>query len=176
MIEWFAPHRGPVIAAFVDRDGVLNEHIENGYVLGLHELRWIPGALDGLRRLDTTGMGVVIVSNQSCVNRGLLSAGHLVEIMDGMVSTMNAAGIRCYGWITCPHRPDEHCSCRKPGTAMLERAANVIGVDLKRSVLFGDSASDIEAAGRVGMAGVLVPRNEAGALRAAVERFCETSV
>jgi HAD superfamily hydrolase (TIGR01662 family) len=91
--------------------------------------------------------------------------------MSAMVSTLAVAGAPCAGWVCCPHRPDEGCACRKPGTAMLERAAGVTGITLQRSAFIGDSRSDIEAAKNAGMTGFLVRRNHPHALAEAVDRI-----
>ena len=156
-------------ATFVDRDGVINEHVAGGYVLSPEEFRWLPGALESLRRLGASGRPLIVVSNQSCINRGLLTVSTLRSIMSDMLAVIQAGGATCAGWICCPHRPDEGCECRKPGTAMLKRAAEQTGVDLAGSILIGDSTSDIEAAERAGMKGVLVGRNDPRALTAAVD-------
>ena len=172
MIEWFAPERSDArAAAFIDRDGVLNEHIAGGYVLKAEDFRWLPGAVDSVRRLGESGLAVIVVTNQSCINRGLIEKSTFTAIMHDMVRILQLSGVACSGWICCPHRPDEGCACRKPGTAMLERAAEITGVDLPRSVLVGDSTSDVEAAGRAGMNGILIERNSPSAFAAAVDRI-----
>jgi D-glycero-D-manno-heptose 1,7-bisphosphate phosphatase len=158
-------------AAFLDRDGVLNAHIAGGYVLARAEFRWLPGATDALRRLTDAGRVLIVVSNQSCVNRGLLAADELEAIMAAMVADLAAADVPCAAWLSCPHRPDEGCACRKPGTAMIERAAEMTGAALDRSILIGDSPSDMAAAQRVGMRGLMVERNAPYDFAAAVERL-----
>jgi D-glycero-D-manno-heptose 1,7-bisphosphate phosphatase len=158
-------------AIFIDRDGVINEHIAGGYVLRQDEFRWLPGAIDSLRRLSETGLPLFVVSNQSCVNRGLLERAALAGIMSAMVATLREGGVPCDGWICCPHRPDEGCPCRKPGAAMLERIATVRGVRLDESILIGDSPSDVEAAHNARARGVLVERNSPASLEAAVARI-----
>ena len=173
MIEWFAPtagREGSTIGTFVDRDGVINEHIPNGYVLNREQFRYLPGAVAALRRLCEGGHSLIVITNQSCVNRGLLDPATLHAIMAEMVRTLRTAGVPCAGWVCCPHRPAEGCACRKPGTAMLERAAHVTGIALHSSSFIGDSDSDIEAAHRAGMTGILVRRNDPLALSEAVDR------
>lgn len=170
MLEWFAGGGHLVSpAVFLDRDGVINEHIAAGYVLQHADFRWLPGVVAALRRVSLIGRPIFVVTNQSCVNRGLLDVETLQSIMSEMVATLHAAGVACGGWLCCPHRPDEGCRCRKPAAAMLERAAAVTGVSLSTSVLFGDSLSDIQAAQRVGMRGVLIERNAPQSLAAAID-------
>ncbi len=171
MFEWLAPGKCESnVAAFIDRDGVLNEHIAGGYVLGREDFRWLPGAADSMRRLAASGRTLIVVTNQSCINRGLLDERDFRAIMDEMIATLAAAGAPCAAWFCCPHRPDEGCACRKPGSLMLERAAERTGVRLARSVLIGDSPSDVGAAERVGMESMLIERNSPRAFAEAVDR------
>jgi D-glycero-D-manno-heptose 1,7-bisphosphate phosphatase len=171
MLEWLAPGaRAGGAAAFVDRDGVLNEHIAGGYVLAREDFRWLPGAVDSMRRLAESGRTLIVVTNQSCINRGLLDERDFRAIMRETVATLRAGGAACAAWLCCPHRPDEGCACRKPGSLMLERAAELTGVDLARSVLIGDSPSDVRAAERVGTEGMLIERNSPAAFAEAVDR------
>jgi histidinol-phosphate phosphatase family protein len=170
MIEWFSDtsYDGRP-AVFFDRDGVINEHIADGYVLSQSDFKWLPGTIRSMQRLIAGGRSIFIVSNQSCVNARLLPRDVLASIMTKMVETLSEAGVPITAWLCCPHRRDERCGCRKPGTAMLERAAAVTGVSLRNAVLIGDSASDIEAAECVEMRGILIGRNSSPALAAAVD-------
>lgn len=177
MLEWFSSRKPrAVTGAFLDRDGIINEHIAGGYVLDRSDFRWLPGVVTALGRLAATGRTLFVVTNQSCINRGLLSADKLTSIMMEMIEELDQAGVPCAGWLCCPHRPDEGCLCRKPGSAMLRRAAAVTGVRLNQSVLIGDSPSDIEAAQRVGTRGFLVERNSPPALAAAIDHLVGETV
>jgi D-glycero-D-manno-heptose 1,7-bisphosphate phosphatase len=174
VIEWFAPEAKraePACGTFVDRDGVINEHIPNGYVLRPEQFRFLPGAIDALRRLTEGGHALVVITNQSCVNRGLLDLATLNSIMAEMVRRLGEAGAPCAGWVCCPHRQDEGCACRKPRTAMLERAAGITGIALENSAFIGDSRSDIEAAESARMNGILIRRNDSRGLSEAVDRI-----
>jgi D-glycero-D-manno-heptose 1,7-bisphosphate phosphatase len=101
----------------------------------------------------------------------MLDERGLRAIMSDMIVELRAGGAACAAWICCPHRPDEGCACRKPGSLMLERAAELTGVRLERSVLIGDSPSDAGAAQRVGMESMLIERNSPRAFAEAVDRI-----
>jgi D-glycero-D-manno-heptose 1,7-bisphosphate phosphatase len=174
IIEWFGETTRAVRPiVFVDRDGVINQHIESGYVLSQDDFRFIPDVIANLKRLTDGGRDIIVISNQSCINRGLLDPETLRTIMDDMVAAFEEAGVSCIAWLCCPHRPDENCSCRKPGAAMLERAAAKTGTQLPKCVVVGDSVSDLAAARRVGSDSFFVQRNNQWSLAPIVDRILE---
>jgi len=137
---------------FVDRDGVVNERILDGYVLTWSDFRWRPDALASLAALAKAGKPIVVVSNQSCVGRGLLGADALVDIMDRMAARLEENGSPLTAWYCCPHAPDAGCDCRKPKPGMLRRAARELGFDLAACHMIGDTESDVAAGAAAGCA------------------------
>ena len=142
-------------AVFLDRDGVLN-HNRHDYVKSWTEFEFLPGALEALRRLGCLGWPVVVVSNQSAVGRGLVSLAEVEAINARMVAEVQQAGGRLDRVLYCPHHPREACDCRKPRPGLLLQAAEELGLDLARSFMVGDAASDIHAALAAGCRPVLV--------------------
>ena len=142
-------------AVFLDRDGVIIEN-RSDYVKSWEEVRFLPGALEALRRLSRTEYALVLVTNQSSVGRGIISLDQAMGINRRIVAEVEAQGGRIDASYLCPHRPDEGCSCRKPAPGMLLRAAEELELDLKRSYAIGDAISDIEAAWAAGVRGILV--------------------
>jgi D-glycero-D-manno-heptose 1,7-bisphosphate phosphatase len=138
----------------LDRDGTINE--ETGYVLRPDELRLIPGAGEALRDLRGLGLGLVVLTNQSPIGRGMLTVAELEEIHARLGELLAALGVRLDGIEFCPHRPDEGCSCRKPGTLMVERAAAALGFDPGEAWLVGDHGSDLRLGRAVGARTILV--------------------
>jgi D-glycero-D-manno-heptose 1,7-bisphosphate phosphatase len=138
----------------LDRDGTINEEI--GYVLRPDELRLIPGAGEALRELRGLGLGLVVLTNQSPIGRGMLTVAELEEIHARLGELLAAMGVRLDGIEFCPHRPDEGCSCRKPGTLMVERAAGALGFDPGEAWLVGDHRSDLRLGRAVGARTILV--------------------
>jgi len=138
----------------LDRDGTINEEI--GYVLRPDELRLIPGALGALAGLQALGLGLVVVTNQSPVGRGMMTAGELDAIHERLRDLLAADGVTLEGIEVCPHRPDEGCACRKPGTLMVERAVKALGFDPRESWIVGDHAADMGLGRAVGARTILV--------------------
>jgi D-glycero-D-manno-heptose 1,7-bisphosphate phosphatase len=135
---------------FVDRDGVVNEGPHDGFVLTWNEFRWRSDALTALATLAKAGWPIVVVSNQSCVGRGLLAPEALVDIMDRMTSSLEANGSPLAAWYCCPHAPDAGCDCRKPKPGMLRRGARELGFDLASCHMIGDAETDMEAGAAAG--------------------------
>jgi len=153
-------------AVFLDRDGVINENLPY-YVKSWDEVHILPGVLDALRTLRQTPFAVVVVTNQSAVNRGLLTLAVLHDMHARLQAVIADAGGQLDGIYFCPHRPDEGCACRKPQPGLLLQAATALHLDLARSYLVGDAITDVEAALAVGVQPLLV-RTGRGADHAAL--------
>lgn len=151
-----ARHRShaPRPAVFLDRDGTLVP--DSGYMSDPDEVRLFPGTAATLRSLASAGWALVVISNQAGVGRGLFDLTRAYEVMARLRTQLRAEGVELDAVYLCPHRPDEGCACRKPNTALLERAADDLGLALRRSAMVGDKWIDVEAAHRVGAIGVLV--------------------
>ena len=138
----------------LDRDGTINEEV--GYVLRPDELRLIPGVAEALRELQDLGLGFVVVTNQSPIGRRMLTLAELDEIHDRLRELLAASGVTLDLIEVCPHRPDEGCACRKPGTLMVERAAAALGFDPAACWIVGDHAGDMRLGRAVGARTYLV--------------------
>lgn len=156
-------------ALFLDRDGVINENRPD-YVTKPEQFRFLPGALDALVALAASSFRVVVVTNQSAVGRGYMTAGTLDDIHGRMLDRVRAAGGRIDAIYACPHRPAEGCVCRKPGSELLDRAARQLGIDLPASLLIGDAASDVQAALAAGCRPILVLTGRGEEARAELTR------
>jgi D-glycero-D-manno-heptose 1,7-bisphosphate phosphatase len=146
--------RAPRTAVFVDRDGTLI--VERGYLAEGAELELLPGVPRALHNLRAAGFPVIVISNQAGVGRGLFPLARVYEVMARLRRELRAHGVELDGIYFCPHRPDEGCACRKPGTELLERAAEDQQLSLRRSTMVGDKLIDSEAGRRAGGSGVLV--------------------
>ena len=144
-------------AVFLDRDGVVN--IDHGYVSRREDFEFVPGTLAACAQLHQRGMLLVVVTNQSGIGRGLYGEDDFRRLSAWMSAEFAAAGAPLAGVYHCPHHPQATlapfrlaCDCRKPAPGLLLAAARELSLDLSRSVLFGDKASDIEAALAAGVA------------------------
>lgn len=131
-------------AIFIDRDGVININ-RTDYVKRWDEFSFLPGSLEALRKLSALDWPVVVISNQSAIGRGLVTAEVVAKINTRMVEEVRQGGGRIDGVYLCPHHPDAGCACRKPRPGLLYQAALELGLALESSYLIGDAESDILA-------------------------------
>ena len=128
-------------AIFLDRDGVINRNRDD-YVKNTQEMEILPNVSDAIKLLNEKNFLVVIISNQSAINRGLLSVETLDEIHQFLKKEVAKKGAKIDAIYFCPHRPDENCGCRKPQPAMILRASEDLEINLLKSYMIGDRDSD----------------------------------
>jgi D-glycero-D-manno-heptose 1,7-bisphosphate phosphatase len=131
-----------ITTAFLDRDGVINVDSPD-YIKSWAEFRFIPGSLEAIARLTRAGIAVIVITNQSAVNRGMISPEALETMHRRMCRTVADSGGCITDIFFCPHRPDEDCDCRKPEPGMILAARDRYGFDLASAVMVGDSEKDI---------------------------------
>ncbi len=146
-------------AVFLDRDGVINRNRKD-YVKSREEFVLIPGAADAIGRLNLAGIPVVVVTNQSCVGRGIITRERLDDIHDYMKELLAEKGARVDAIYYCPDTPFQESECRKPKEGMLLKAAKDLGLKLKGSWMLGDSQTDIEAGKRAGCKTYMIHEGE----------------
>jgi D-glycero-D-manno-heptose 1,7-bisphosphate phosphatase len=138
-------------AVFLDRDGVINRKPPEGeYVTRWEELELLPGVAEAIAVLVKAGFLVIVVSNQRCVAKGLLTVRELDSIHQRMRDNLAAVGAVITGVYYCPHDTQPPCDCRKPAPGMLFTAVRDHEVDLAGSWMVGDSDTDVEAGKKAG--------------------------
>jgi D-glycero-D-manno-heptose 1,7-bisphosphate phosphatase len=145
------------------------------YIRSVAEWIPLPGSLDAIARLTAAGFSLAVVTNQSGVGRGYLSLATLADIHREMQAQIEGAGGRIAGVYVCPHRPDEHCDCRKPKPLLLTQAIAALDADASATCYIGDKMSDVEAARAAGVRPILVGSAVPDAAAADVERFADLS-
>jgi D-glycero-D-manno-heptose 1,7-bisphosphate phosphatase len=138
----------------LDRDGTLI--IEWEYLADPQGVELLPGVITGLRHLREVGLGLVVITNQSGVRRGYFDDVQLALIHEKLHDLLQACDVCMDGIYVCPHTPDDNCSCRKPRTGLLVRAAHELGFDPRASFVVGDKTRDVELGRRVGATTFLV--------------------
>jgi D-glycero-D-manno-heptose 1,7-bisphosphate phosphatase len=138
----------------LDRDGTIN--VDRHFLADPAGFELIGGAAEGLLRLVRLGLGLVVVTNQSGVGRGIVDPDSLAAIHDEMARQLEAHGVRLDGVYWCPHRPEDDCTCRKPRTGLVDRAAAELSFDPTEAFVVGDRPRDIEMGQAVGATTLLV--------------------
>jgi D-glycero-D-manno-heptose 1,7-bisphosphate phosphatase len=131
-------------AVFLDRDGVLVvPQMRDGRSFAprrLEDLHFYSEAKAALDRLKGEGYLLVVVTNQPDVGNKLISPSTIKQMHDRLCQELPIDRIE-----VCSHAQADDCVCRKPKPGMLLNAARECGIDLKKSFMVGDRASDIEA-------------------------------
>jgi D-glycero-D-manno-heptose 1,7-bisphosphate phosphatase len=159
MIIWIkTPQRQSRRFLLLDRDGVINEDRPD-YVKHRREFHFYPEALEALRWLRKQQVPVVIISNQSGLNRGIIAWEDFWDIHTWMLRGILDSGGDVLGACYCPHRPEEGCSCRKPSPGMIKAASEIFQFSPPETVFIGDRDSDMLAAKRAGCPGLILDRS-----------------
>ena len=143
-------------AVFLDRDGVINE--ERNYVCSIDEFHFIDGVFDACLEMGKAGYRLIVITNQAGIARGYYTEDDFHHLTKWMLNEFRQHGIEIDAVKYCPHHPAHgvgdyrrDCDCRKPAPGMILRAAKEHSLDLRRSILVGDKATDIEAGRAAGV-------------------------
>lgn len=148
-------------AAFIDRDGVINE--ERNYVHRIEDFVLLPGVAQGLALLRDAGFRLIVVTNQAGIARGYYDKNAMDLLHVHMCELLAQQGVSLEAIYFCPHHPlgsvpslAVECNCRKPSPGMLLQAAQDFDLDLAASVLIGDKLSDVQAGRRAGVGRMVI--------------------
>lgn len=158
--------------AIFDRDGTIIDVVrdeETGTItVAFHpdQLRFLPGAIAGMRTLRDAGYALAIATNQPAPAKGQFSAAAVERTNGALVSLLEQQGLPIAAIEVCMHHPEggpggdpalvRACDCRKPKGGMLDAIVERLGADRAKSWMLGDSSGDVEAARRSGMRSGLV--------------------
>jgi D-glycero-D-manno-heptose 1,7-bisphosphate phosphatase len=148
-------------AIFLDRDGVINCKAPEGrYVTRWEDFHFLPGAWEGIKQLKRAGFHVIVVTNQRCVAKGLITEMELEDLHRKMIDELAKVGTTIDAIYYCPHELEPPCDYRKPSPGMLLEAARLRNLDLASSWMIGDSDADILAGKNAGCRTVRVSAEE----------------
>jgi len=146
---------------FLDRDGVISHRVMNGYVTRWEDFRFLDGVLEALTGLSKIFGRIIIVSNQQGIGKGFMSMDDLREIDKMMKNQVSLAGGRIDASYYSPYLESEDHPDRKPATGMgIKARADFPAIDFSRSVMVGDTESDMEFGKRLGMYTVLISEED----------------
>ena len=145
---------------FLDRDGVINEFPGHGnYVTKVKEFRFVPGALEAIRKLTEQGYMLFVISNQAGVGKGIYSKDKLNRITRFMLKHVNRHKGKIKKIFYCTHRSDVGCDCRKPEIGSIKKALQSLNRNLahaKQAFFIGDTDLDMMAGHNAGCQTIFV--------------------
>ena len=145
---------------FLDRDGVINRRLVDDYVKSWDEFEFLEGVPEALRIFSEIFGKIIVVTNQRGIGRGLMTKETLMGIHQRMVQEIAHAGGRIDSVYFCPDLKDSGSFCRKPQVGMGLRAKKDFpDIRFKKSLMAGDSVSDLEFGKRLGMKTVLIDKS-----------------
>ncbi len=157
MTHKFLKHIDNSWTLFLDRDGVINERIWGGYVTNPSEYKFLPGVIDSIKVFSSIFGKIIIVTNQQGIGKGIMTEEDLKVVHNHLINEINLGGGQIDGIYYCPDLAETIDNCRKPSTGMaLKAVRDFPEIDLKRSIMVGDSDSDIEFGINAGMKTVFV--------------------
>jgi histidinol-phosphate phosphatase family protein len=130
----------------LDRDGVINKKaIGSGYITKLTEWEWLNGSKEAIVLLKKSGYQVIVVTNQACIAKGLMTIEDLEILHLKMQQDLKECGVEIDKIYFCPHASDANCDCRKPKPGLLFQAQNDFNLNLSEVYFVGDHERDILA-------------------------------
>jgi len=149
--------RASYTTLFLDRDGVINRRLPGAYVREWPEFEFLPGVPEAIARLRAHFDRVVVVTNQQGIGKGLMSEEDLNKVHRQMRAALEKAGGHIDAVYFCPDLASKPGNCRKPAPAMGHWARRDFpDIDFDRSVMVGDSLSDMVFGKELGMFTVLI--------------------
>lgn len=146
---------------FLDRDGVINTRIPNGYVKSIDEFEFLPGVLEALSIFSKTFGRIIIVSNQQGVGKGIIVRQQLDDLHDWMKQQIEKNGGKIDEIFVCTQLSSELNNYRKPSPIMAFQAKDKFPeITFSKSIMAGDTDSDILFGKNAGMFTVLIGNEE----------------
>ena len=172
---------------FLDRDGVINSSKLVGNIQNRAEFQFLSKNLSFFKKFSEIFGTIIVVTNQQGIAKGLITVEDLHDIHSYMISEIEKAGGHVNKVYFCPEHAYLKSQCRKPNSGMaLEAQTDFPDIDFAKSVMVGDSDTDIEFGKRLGMTTVWIDngvvsdkkrakiKSEADFLFNSLEGFAET--
>lgn len=142
---------------FLDRDGVINQRVPDAYINHWDDFRFARGAEAALQKLHQRFARLIIVTNQQGIAKKILTLNQLKRIHDQMLLDLQEQGVHIDGIYFCGESKTTPNNCRKPAPTMgLKAKADFPEIDFSRSIMVGDSISDLQFGRNLAMQTILI--------------------
>lgn len=152
-------------AIFLDRDGTIIVGLP--YLSEVDQIKLNFNAVEGIKEFNKKGYLVIIITNQSGVARGYFNEERLLEINEELKKQLYVKGAKIDAIYYCHHMPENEitdgssaCQCRKPKPGMILDAAKKYKIDLKKSLMVGDTPGDILAGKNAGCKTAIIDKGK----------------
>ena len=146
---------------FLDRDGVINKKLEGDYVKSIDEFEFLPSTLEAIKLFSSRFHRVVVVTNQQGISKRLMTEDDLHKVHQHLLQEIQNFGGRIDAIYHAPQLAEENSNMRKPNIGMaLQAKEEFPSIDFKKSIMVGDSTSDMEFAQNANMFAVLIGQSE----------------
>ena len=146
---------------FLDRDGVINVRIIDGYVTKIEEFEFLPNVIESLKIFKEKFKHIIVVTNQQGVGKGIMKFEDVEEVHRYMIQKVADNEGKIDKVYFCPQLKSVPDNYRKPSPKMAYFAQNDFpDIDLSKSIMIGDMYSDVEFGINAGMKTIFVGDNE----------------
>ncbi|MEN9342167.1 MAG: hypothetical protein RIQ54_423 [Candidatus Parcubacteria bacterium] len=154
-------------AVFLDRDGTIIDSPHLNWKKSQFKIS--KGVIDQIKKINTIGIPVIVITNQPVIARGLISETGVIELHKMLAKRFYKKGARIDRFYFCPHHPHANvekyiiiCRCRKPKTGLFQQACKEFNIDLEKSFVIGDMTQDIFAGKKIKATTILVKQGYGG--------------
>ena len=149
-----------ILGLFLDRDGVINERLFSAYVLSKQDFIYKDGVLEISAELFSRFSNVFVITNQQCIGKGMISSKTVDELHKSMVKEFRKNGATIDAVYVASELNNEKSTRRKPLPTMGLNKKHYPEIDFSKSIMVGDTDSDIEFGKKLGMKTALVLSEE----------------
>ena len=136
---------------FLDRDGVINERLIGEYVKSVEEFTFCKGAVEAIATFTKIFGKIIVITNQQGIGKSIMSEMDLLTIHQYMSAEIKKHGGFVNDIFYCPDLASKNQNCRKPNPTMAYKAKEKYpSIDFNKSLMIGDSESDMIFAHNVG--------------------------
>jgi D-glycero-D-manno-heptose 1,7-bisphosphate phosphatase len=144
-------------AVFFDRDGIVNVLLDNAYVRNPEEFTFIPEFFEFYKSVKKLGFLTIIITNQQGIGKGIMTDEDLELVHDYMQNEMiKLTGSKFDDIFSCGELHAANSNRRKPNPGMFLEAIEKWDIDVKHSIMIGDSERDAEGSDKVGIKSILI--------------------
>ncbi len=146
---------------FLDRDGVINVRIIDGYVTKTEEFEFLPNVIEAFKIFKNKFKRIIVVTNQQGVGKGVMTIEDVISVHNYMTQKIENQGGKIDKIYFCPQLKSVKDNYRKPSPQMAFFAKDDFPeIDFSKSIMVGDMNSDIEFGKNAGMKTVFIGDNE----------------